>query len=174
LRLRYSCSLAVGALCAVPAFAGNLAVNIELPRLTVSEYHRPYVAVWVERAEQAAPVTLAVWYDQKTRGGDGEGTKWLKDLRQWWRRTGRELQMPVDGVSGATRPAGRQTLTFTEGTAPLAKLPPGAYQLMVEAAREHGGRETVAIPFQWPPTAGQQLQAKGSAEIGAVSLDLKP
>ena len=32
---------------------------------------------------------LSVWYDLKLK--DNEGTKWLKDMRQWWRKTGREL-----------------------------------------------------------------------------------
>ena len=111
----------------VPAFAAGLSLDIALPRLDVAEYHRPYVAAWIERPDQSVAATLAVWYDQRTKGkAEGEGSKWLKDLRQWWRRTGRELQLPVDGVSGATRPAGLQQLNITEGGAALPKLEPGA------------------------------------------------
>ena len=33
------------------ASAANLDVNVEIPRLDVSEYHRPYVAIWIEHAE---------------------------------------------------------------------------------------------------------------------------
>ena len=49
--------------------------------------------------------TLAVWYDvrTKTNNPEGEGTKWLKDMRQWWRRGGRDLSVPIDGVTSATR-----------------------------------------------------------------------
>lgn len=32
------------------AHAGTLELTVELPKLTVTEYHRPYVAVWIEDA----------------------------------------------------------------------------------------------------------------------------
>jgi len=172
-QVRYS--LALVALLGAPAFAGGLSVNIEVPRLNVAEYHRPYVAAWIERPDQSVATTLAVWYDIKNKGNaEGEGTKWLKDLRQGWRRTGRELQMPVDGVSSATRPAGKHQLAFTEGSVALPKLAPGAYKLYVEAAREVGGREIVSIPFQWPPAKAETATVAGSSELGEIKLDLAP
>lgn len=173
MQVRYS--LAIAALFGAPAFAGALSVQIEIPRLNVAEYHRPYVAAWIERTDAPVASTLAVWYDIKNKGNaEGEGTKWLKDMRQWWRRVGRELQMPVDGVSGATRPAGRHQLNVTEGSAALPKLAPGAYKLYVEAAREVGGREVVSIPFQWPPVQAEPSQATGSTELGEIKLELRP
>ncbi len=153
-----------------PAFAADMNVKVEIPRLNVAEYHRPYVAVWVERADQSPVSTLAVWYDLKNK----EGTKWLKDMRQWWRKAGRDTQMPADGISGATRAPGEHTLTFTDGKAPLGKLPAGDYQLVVEAAREVGGRELVRVPFSWPPQTAQTARARGEHELGGVSVDLKP
>ncbi|QYY27804.1 MULTISPECIES: DUF2271 domain-containing protein [Cupriavidus] len=153
-----------------PAFAADMNVKVEIPRLNVAEYHRPYVAVWVERADQSPAATLAVWYDVKNK----EGTKWLKDMRQWWRKAGRDMQMPADGISGATRAPGEHTLTFTEGKAPLGKLPAGNYQLVVEAAREVGGRELLRVPFTWPPQSAQTARAKGEHELGGVTVDLKP
>ena len=172
MQVRYSIALA--ALLGAPAFAAGLSLNIEVPRLNVAEYHRPYVAAWIERPDQSVATTLAVWYDVKNKGNaEGEGTKWLKDMRQWWRRTGRELQMPVDGVSSATRPAGKHQLNFTEGSVALPKLAPGAYKLYVEAAREVGGREIVSIPFQWPQQ-GDLPAAKGNSELGEVKLELRP
>ncbi|MBO9648814.1 MAG: DUF2271 domain-containing protein [Variovorax sp.] len=173
MQVRYS--LALVALLGAPAFAGGLSVNIEVPRLNVAEYHRPYVSAWIERPDQSVATTLAVWYDVKNKGNaEGEGTKWLKDMRQWWRRTGRELQMPVDGVSGATRPAGKHQIAFTEGSVALPKLAPGAYKLYVEAAREVGGREIVSIPFQWPPAKAETATVAGSSELGEIKLDLAP
>ena len=166
----------MSALLASPAFAAGLSASIEIPRLSVSEYHRPYVAAWIERADNTVAGTLAVWYDvrTKTNNPEGEGTKWLKDLRQWWRRGGRELAVPVDGVTGATKPAGKHALTFTEGAGPMPQLAPGAYKFVVEAAREVGGREVVSIPFQWPPTAAAQPTAAGKEELGEIKLELKP
>lgn len=160
-------------LLAAPAVAADLNVTVQIPPLDVAEYHRPYTAVWVEREDHSVAAQLAVWYAQK-ESKEGAGTKWLPELRQWWRRGGRDLQMPVDGVSGATRPAGDQKLSFHDGKAPLGALPPGKYELVVEAAREVGGREVVRVPFTWPVTAPQALAAKGSSELGAVKLDLAP
>lgn len=155
-----------------PALAAGLAVGVEIPRLQVAEYHRPYVAVWLERADNSVASTLAVWYDLKQK--NAEGTKWLKDMRQWWRRTGRDLDLPIDGVTSPTHPAGSHTLEFTEGKAPLAALPAGEYKLVVEAAREVGGRELVSIPFTWPAAQAASLQAQGKAELGAITLQVKP
>ncbi len=108
-----------------PALAASLTVGVEIPRLQVAEYHRPYVAVWIERADNSVASTLAVWYDLKLK--NAEGTKWLKDMRQWWRRTGRELDLPIDGVTSPTRPVGKHTLEFTEGKAPPGR--PARWQL---------------------------------------------
>lgn len=154
------------------AAAADMNVKVEIPRLNVAEYHRPYVAIWVERPDQSVAANLAVWYDIKLK--DNEGTKWLKDMRQWWRKSGREQQMPLDGVSGATRPVGEHGLSFSDSKAPLGKLPAGKYQLVVEAAREVGGRELVKVPFEWPPKSAQIQKVKGEHELGTITLDLKP
>lgn len=159
-------------LVAAPALAADLAVKVEIPTLNVAEYHKPYTAVWVERADNSVAANLAVWYDIKMK--NNEGVKWLKDMRQWWRRGGNALTVPVDGVTGATHAPGEQLLEFSNGKAPLGTLPAGSYKLVVEAAREVGGRELVSVPFTWPPKKVETLSAKGSAELGTVSVLLKP
>ncbi|WP_292228644.1 DUF2271 domain-containing protein, partial [Brevundimonas sp.] len=90
-----------GLAVAAPAFAADLSVSVEIPRLNTASYHRPYVAVWIEKPDQTAERTLAVWY-QQTRNNEGDGKDWLKDLRTWWRKGGRAMALPADGVSGAT------------------------------------------------------------------------
>jgi hypothetical protein len=111
-----------------------------------------------------------VLYDTKKK--DNAGTKWLKDMRQWWRKTGRELTMPMDGVSGATKAPGEVTLNIPKGA--LDKLPAGEYTVLVEAAREAGGREVVKVPLQWPPKSAQNVSAQGKEELGTVTVQLKP
>jgi len=170
MKLRYCIAFGIP-LAGSPALAADLAVKLEIPQLNVAEYHRPYVAMWLERPDQSFVSNLAVWYDLKKK--DNGGTKWLKDMRQWWRKSGRELQMPVDGVSGATRTTGEHTVSFG-GSKALQNLPAGEYQLVVEAAREAGGREVVRVPFQWPAKAVQNPSAKGKEELGTVALQIKP
>jgi hypothetical protein len=173
MQLRYSMALGTAvALGATPLLAADLQLKVEIPRLAVAEYHRPYVAVWIEKPDQGFVANLAVWYDIKLR--NNEGTKWLKDMRAWWRKTGRDLTLPADGLSSATRAPGEHSVSFAGAKGPLDKLPAGEYQLVVEAAREVGGRELVKVPFTWPPKAAATTQAKGEHELGAVSVTVKP
>lgn len=151
--------LPIAAIAAGPAAAQSLDLSIAIPRLSVAEYHRPYVAVWLEQAGQPAK-TLSIWYDVGKK--DQEGKKWLTDVRQWWRAAGRSMNLPANGVSGATRAPGTAKASYAP------KLAPGNYVLKVEAAREVGGREVVSLPFSWPPKG--PVTASGKSELGAVSL----
>ena len=161
------CTLLSGA-----ASAAELSVRIEVPQLNVAEYHRPYIAAWLERPDQSVAAHLNVWYDVNLK--EHEGAKWLKDMRLWWRRIGRDLKLPADGMTGATRAPGAHELRFGARQAPLVQLEAGDYRLVVEAVREVGGRELIEIPFRWPATEARQLQAQGKHELGAVVLTLQP
>lgn len=165
--------LALIALLLTPATWGaELSLQIEVPRLKVAEYHRPYVAVWIEDDSRRSHGSLAVWYDVGM--ADGEGQKWLKDLREWWRRDGRGLSFPLDGVTSATRAPGRHTVTFKADHPQLAALPAGDYLLTLEAAREVGGRERLTLPFSWPPPDATSTDVQGTQELGAVRLTSSP
>lgn len=148
----------LGGAIAAPALAGTVSVTI--PRLSVAEYHRPYVAGWIEPAGGGAARSLFVWYDVKKVGNE-PGTKWLADLRAWWRKGGRSLAMPADGISGATRAPGTYAIALP------ANLPAGRYVLNVEAARETGGRELISVPLSIPV---RPAAAAGKTELGAITL----
>lgn len=153
-----------------PAAAASLDLKIELPRKSVAEFHRPYVAMWIEGA--AGNRHLNVWYEAKNR--EEGGRKWLAEMRQWWRKVGRTVNLQADGTSGATRAPGPQSISFGANHPALKDLPAGQYQLAVEAARELGGQEVVKTPFSWPPTAPTTTSAKGALELGAISVVAKP
>ena len=151
------------------AQAGDLALSVELPRIDVAEYHRPYVAMWVRNSDSGDVTNIAVWYQIKK--SDEKGEQWLKDMRQWWRRSGRSLDMPVDGITGATQQPGVHSVD----TKNLVKnLAAGNYKLYVEAAREVGGRELLQIPFKWPAKSAELLEAQGKTELGKIALQLTP
>jgi len=143
---------------AAPATAGTISVTI--PQLNVAEYHRPYVAGWIEPQGGGPARTLFVWYDVKKMGNE-PGTKWLSDLRTWWRKGGRSLHLPANGLSGATRAPGVQRVAIP------ADVKPGAYTLYVEAARETGGREILSAPLSIPAKA---VSVSGKSELGAVTV----
>ncbi|WP_070157441.1 DUF2271 domain-containing protein [Sphingobium phenoxybenzoativorans] len=156
---------AVGAGAAPSALAETLDLTVTLPRMTVAEYHPPYVAIWLEK-EGSPARTLSVWYDvDKPKNA---GTKWLRDIRLWWRVSGRSMQFPADGVSGATRGPGTHKVSI-----PAGKLGNGAYTLVIEASREAGGREAVRVPFTVSGGKGSG-KAAGTSELGAVALTVKP
>ncbi len=175
----------LAALGALPAQAAQLDLSVQIPQLDVAEYHRPYVAVWVEREDRSVAANLSVWYQVKRNAppaapgaakppaSSESGTKWLPDLRQWWRRGGRDLSMPADGLSSATKPVGTHEQNFGDKS-PLASLPPGRYKLVVEAAREDGGRELIDVAFDWPAKAATTLEAQGKSELGAIRVAVKP
>jgi hypothetical protein len=148
----------VGTVIAAPATAGPIPVT--LPARPGAASPRPAVAGGIEPAGGGAVRTLALWYDVKP-GGKEPGTKWLSELRSWWRKGGNSLALPANGVSGATRAPGTHAIPLP------ANLKPGAYVLTVEAARETGGRELVRVPFTAPADTGR---AAGAHELGAVTL----
>ncbi len=164
IRLTGLTATALGAGLFAPGMAAaqTLDVSITIPRLTVAEYHRPYVAMWLEK-EGGGAQTLSVLYDVDLK--NNEGTKWLRDIRQWWRASGRTMRFPAAGISGATKAPGTHRMSFSP------KLAPGNYTLVVEAAREVGGRELVRLPFSLPK--GGTVRAAGKSELGAVTLTVK-
>ena len=171
LPIRIILSVGAGATLAVPALAADpetMDVSIAIPRLKVAEYHKPYVAIWVEKPGAKAR-TVALWYDHDMKAN--EGTKWLRDVRQWWRASGRTMSFPANGITGATRAPGAQKISFTR--AQLGAQTPGPYTLVIEAAREVGGRELLRIPFTWPAKAGAGGRAAGTTELGAVSVSFR-
>tara|TARA_R110000823_G_scaffold307678_4_gene430954 strand:- start:10268 stop:10768 length:501 start_codon:yes stop_codon:yes gene_type:complete len=140
------------------AAAASIDVSVEIPDIDIAEYHRPYVAVWLENDARQPVAHLALWLEQE---------KWHRDLRAWWRRGGSALRLPVDGVSGATRRPGHYRVTTT------LELEQGSrYVLNVEAVREVGGRELLRIPFVWRG-ATFNGSAEGVDELGAVTLIVK-
>ena len=158
--MRASLMLTIGGVVLTPSIAAAETVTVTIPQLPVAEYHKPYVAIWLEPQGGGTARTLALWYDVR-KGGKEPGTKWLSDLRAWWRKGGRSLALPANGISGATRAPGQYRIPLP------ADLKPGSYVLNVEAARETGGRELVQVPLTVPRAQGR---ATGSHELGAVTV----
>lgn len=148
--------------------ADSLQLEIEIPRLQVAEYHKPYVAVWLEDENRQAH-QIALWYDLNMR--DNEGQQWLKDLRQWWRRGGRQLDLPYDGITSATRGPGQHQIDIALDSGELKKLGAGSYRLRIEASREVGGRELIELPLTLPLSENSfPLSDSGKNELGRIAL----
>lgn len=145
--------------------AFELAINLELPRIDDARYKRPYVAVWIEDADHFPIRTLALWFDK---------TRWLPELKQWYRDD--QIRNMSEGtdisrtVSSATRPPGQYTLTWDGKDNEGKPVKAGKYTVVVEASREHGSYqiERREIDFGNQP---QQAALPAGSEMGAVALD---
>ncbi|CAM2009528.1 DUF2271 domain-containing protein [Acanthopleuribacter pedis] len=145
-----------------PAAMPTATMHIELPKLDVSPYFRPYVAIWLESPDRQGVHTIEVWYEEDT---------WLKDMRQWWRKLGRADSARYDGVTGATRKAGTHRITWDGRDADGKAVPPGDYFLNFEAAREEGGREFMRQKITIGG-ASQHYQLEGKNELGKIQIHI--
>ncbi len=148
--------------CISKSQATEFELSINLAKQT-GEYHPPYVAAWIENDKGKSVRTLVLWR---------EGAKWLKDLRTWWRKVGRRNKNIVDGVTSATRVAGRYKLNFSatdDNNQPLIK---GSYTLKIEVVRENGGRAIIKQKFNLPGNA-QTYSLQATPETNQSSFSIK-
>ncbi|TEW54592.1 DUF2271 domain-containing protein [Psychromonas sp. RZ22] len=155
------------ALCiALPSWAktipdnATLDVHLELPVIETTSYARPYVAVWLENEQKKSVRTLQLWV-----GKDD----WLKDLRSWWRKVGRNDRQLVDAVTSASRPAGKYRFTWDGLNDQGERIEQGEYTLYIEVVREHGGRNILRQKLQLFEN-GFSKQLKPTQETGLITL----
>lgn len=129
----------------------------------VAEYRRPYVAVWITDTDKNSVRQLLV---------HGESLRWLREIPLWWRRYGRRDEAMIDGLARATPLPGRHMLVWDGRDDRGNKIEKGNYILHIEAAREHGERELVTLPFTLSGSTFNAA-AKGKTELGTVSINFR-
>ena len=139
-------------------------VEYEIPSLTVAEYRRPYVAVWITDADKKVVRQLLV---------HGKSLRWLREIPLWWRRYGRRDESMIDGLARPTPAPGQHMLVWDGRDDQGRKVDKGHYVLHLEIAREHGERELLHVPFELSGQAFAQ-QVHGEKEVGAVKVSFKP
>jgi len=123
-----------GAFATVEARQVN--VSLQLAQLE-KRGANPYVAIWVTKQQAIGepqvhePLVLLK-----------EKTKWLRDLKQFWRKIARENRQQVDAITSAT--TARKSLRFS------FELDSSWQSLSVEVVREHGKRELVTLTLASP------------------------
>lgn len=139
-------------------------VDYEIPARPGADYRKPYLALWVTTPAGEPVRQLLVL---------GDRSRWLRELPQWWRRYGREDEAAVHGIARPTREPGKYALSWDGRDDYGRMLAPGRYVLQVEAAREHGGHEVLALPFELDRGAAAH-ETTGTSEVGRVSLRSGP
>lgn len=110
----------------------ELVVDVELTRINVSWYKRPFVAIWIENEEKQSVKNLAVWVGN---------TRWISELRYWYRTNWTKANLPdskIGSVASATHAPGKYTFKWDGRDDDGNLLKPGKYTVLVESARELG------------------------------------
>lgn len=144
-------------------FAQTVIISVTVPIIHEEPYHRPYIAVWVETPARKGVATLAIWHEKE---------KWLKDLRQWWRKLGRENQAQYDAVTQATPKPGSYKINWVPKRADGGILKSGEYYVCLEAAREDGGRDFIRQRIQIGGHEAQTYTIDAKPEIGPIKIDI--
>ena len=144
------------------ALAAEVSIEVNLPVSEGSMNYRPYVAVWVEDAQDQTVKTIAVWRKE---------ADWLKDMRRWWRKAGRYDQGELDSVTGATRRPGKHEVKWDATNQQGEAVPAGQYTLNIEASREHGSRSWVRQTITLGKGEGNQVYTtKAAEELGSMTI----
>ena len=162
-KIGFLLTLCVALPCLAKAIPEEAEMNIKfvLPNVEASIYARPYVAVWIEDMQRTPIRTVQLWVGQD---------EWLKDLRSWWRKVGRNDRKVVDAVTSATRPAGEYNFTWDGLDQQGKRVMEGEYTLYVEVVREHGGRNYLRQKLQLSDE-NFTVQLKATEETGIITLN---
>jgi thiamine biosynthesis lipoprotein ApbE len=145
----------------------ELAIDFEIPTLTVGNYKRPFIAFWIEDADRFPLRTIALWYHED---------RWLTESKAWYRadrlRNMSETTSVVRSIGAATRPPGKYTLKWDGKDNAGRPVKAGTYTVLLESVREHGGYQIIRQEMRFSGSA-QHLDFKPGAELGAVSFDYR-
>nr|WP_243749638.1 DUF2271 domain-containing protein [Pseudoteredinibacter isoporae] len=137
-------------------------IRFALPKIRSGNYRKPYVALWIENKKRKVVKNLLLL---------GDSERWMSENSVWWRRQGRKTPTLLDVMARPTRRAGEYQLQWS-GRDDFGKaVAAGQYQLIIEAAREHGGHEKISIPFELGKPIKQT--EKGQKEIQYIELELR-
>jgi len=138
-------------------------ITFVLAKIRSGNYRKPYVAIWLEDNKHKVIKNLLLL---------GDSERWMTKNSYWWRRQGRAEPELLQIFSRPTRRAGEYQLLWHGRDDFGQPVIPGQYQLIIEAAREHGGHEKIGIPFVLGTPS--KYTAKGPQEIQSLTLDIKP
>lgn len=141
----------------------ELAINFEFNAIA-GNGHRPFAAIWVEDANKVPVRNLALWYNK---------TKWIPDLRNWYRINGETFKADKNNyasVTGATRTPGKYTIKWDGKNDKGQYVPQGKYTIIIETAKEHGTNEILRQEMELKKAA-KKVAANGNVEISNVTFD---
>jgi thiamine biosynthesis lipoprotein ApbE len=143
----------------------EVSINLELMRFE-GRTRRPFVAIWVENAQQKTVRTIALWYNKP---------RWLPDLKEWYRKNQADYKpglKDMNTISSATRPAGNYTIKWDGKNDDGEYINADNYTICIELAREHGTYQIIKQEVACKSKAGEYT-LQGNAEVKAASIEYK-
>lgn len=137
----------------------NAVLDYDIPKPSSSNYHAPYVVIWVTDANRKLVRTLHIF---------GPQAKWMDSNYIWWKRYGRMMDH-VDTIAQPSRAPGHYTVSWDGKDDAGQRVPQGKYTLHIEATREHGGHSYSTFDIDATPKSNtQNLPAKD--ELGDLKF----
>lgn len=152
----------------------ELEVKIELSRAPGAQYRRPYVAIWLENADEDPVRTGLLFMTTKQ-----PGPRWHRNLNRWYkqdnlRKLAGDKTDLIETIASASRGPGEYRTVF-DGLDDNGKpLKPGKYMLFVEVAREHGTYQIIRQPLELGTKPIESTQMKSNVEIKSASFEYRP
>jgi FAD:protein FMN transferase len=144
----------------------QVSINVEIKAPAGTRIKRPYVAVWIEDANEKIVRTVAVW---------GTRDKYISELSYWWEAAGGDSAFDLyKSISRATRPAGKYTVVWNGLDDQGNALPKGDYTVCVELNREdgHHGMESAMISCR-DEQKSANLAATAESEASTIEYRAK-
>ncbi|MEM6708913.1 MAG: DUF2271 domain-containing protein [Pseudomonadota bacterium] len=135
-----------------------MTLDYVIPDINVPRYRKPYLAVWLTQAGSRTVVRNLLML--------GEDQRWAREMSRWWRTIGRRPDNDMSSYARPTRRAGTYALTWDGRDNAGQPVDPATVVLNIEAAREDGGHDFLAVPLE--PGVPRNLERKG--ELGALAL----
>jgi hypothetical protein len=124
----------------------EMVVSFTYQQLPGGKNEPPYVAVWIEDSDGSLVATVALWFQQ-----DSRGTRWLRDLKRWFNLDQARIEAGgldvTDIVSSATRRPGSYQVVWDGTDVDGNPLRAGDYFLAIESNREHGTYSLIRQPM---------------------------
>lgn len=150
----------------------ELKVKIELSRPAGAQYRRPYVAVWLEDADDF-PVRTGLLFMMTKQ----PGPRWHRELNRWYRQDNvRKLADDTDlisTISSASRGPGEYEAVFDGKDDNGKPLKAGKYTLLIEVAREHGTYQIIRQPLELGAKPIETTSLKSNVEIKSASYEYR-
>ena len=140
-----------------------LQIDLEVARISEQFVHRPFVAIWVQDANQKPIKLLSVWFNKP---------KWLRDLREFFKNYGANFSpgaFSMSASAGATRSAGKYSIVWDGKDEAGNYVPPGTYAIQIEAAREHGTYQMMSGSIECSKKPAT-ITIPGNTEIAGATI----